>query len=258
MSELYAIVSDVDGVLHRSKKAIPGAAGFVRRLQKSGRPFLFLTNSPDHTPEQLVAELRKFGIQTRPENFYTSAQAIGAFVKCHSKKRTVYLMGSTAVKKELILAGAHFTDRHPEFVIVTSGGDYEREGIDKAVELVCGGSNLITANREHAGLTETGIKAGCGALIAPIETATRCSAYVVGKPNHLMIRGMEERLGVDPANSFMIGDSLDTDIDVGMQAEMKTILVLSGMTSRKDLKRSPIQPDYVFENVGRIRLDELP
>jgi NagD protein len=128
----------------------------------------------------------------------------------------------------------------------------------RSIELVAHGAKFITASDEKKSLTENGIKAGCGAIIAPIESATGCKAYVVGKPNHLMIRNVEREFGINPLETLMIGDSLDTDIDVGEQAQMTTVLVLSGITSREQLKHSAYEPDYVFENVGCIKLGELP
>ena len=73
-----------------------------------------------------------------------------------------------------------------------------------------------------------------------------------------MIRNLERLHDWNPKECLMIGDSLDTDMDLGTQAGMKTVLVLSGVTSRADLKRSAIKPDYIFANVGEIDFDKLP
>jgi len=254
----FSIVSDLDGVLHRGEKVIPGARRFLSRLKASGRNFLFLTNSPDHSPAELHGRLAKLGLDIPAGRFYTSAQAMAAFVGDHSPHASVFLVGSRALREELERAGARFTTRKPRFVIVATGGAYGQDEINAAIKLVLGGANFVTVSDEALSPTETGVKAGCGALTAPIEKATGCRPFVVGKPNHLMIRQAERQFGIEPTRTLMIGDSLDTDIDVGVQAQMKTVLVLSGLTSREQLRLRPYQPDYVFDSVADIDLDKLP
>jgi NagD protein len=256
--ERYSVICDLDGVLHRASQAIPGAARFVKALKTSGRKYLFLTNSPDQSPLELRKSLQKFGIDIAESCFYTAAQGIADFLVCHAKCPRVFLVGSNALKEELKGRGMVLTDRRPDFVVFTSGGPYGLKEINQAVQLILKGAKFITANAERNALSEKGVRAGSGALIGPIERATHSKAYVIGKPNHFMIRAVEARLKIDPLRSIMIGDNLDTDINAGMQAQMKTILVLSGITTIEALERSPYKPDYVVKKIGDIRLEELP
>ncbi len=257
-SEPFCVLCDLDGVIHRGSRAIPGSKSFVDDLKRSGRKYVFLTNSPDHSPSALQRNLKEFGIDVAASHFYTSAQAIAAFLRLVSRHPRVYLVGSRALRNELKAGGAIFDDKNPEYVVVASGGRYGIKEIDKSIELISKGGRFITASREAASLTEKGIKAGCGALIAPIERATGHIAYAIGKPNHLMIRDVERLYGCDPKQTLMIGDNLDTDINLGRQADMKTVLVLSGITSRARAESSPYTPDYVFESVAEIDLRKLP
>jgi NagD protein len=245
-------------VLHRGSRVIPGARGFVERLKRSGRSFLFLTNSPDHSPRELRLKLKKLGIDIPAAHFYTSAQAIAAFVGSRSRHPHVYMVGSPALRDELKRVGAVFDEEKPEYVVVASGGRYGTGEIDKAIELVLNGGRFITASAEATSPGDKGPTSGCGALVAPVERATGRAAYTVGKPNHLMIRDVERLFGFDPKECLMIGDSLDTDIDLGIQAGMKTVLVLSGVTSSAEAKRCACKADYIFANVGEIDLNALP
>jgi NagD protein len=254
----FAVICDLDGVLHCGSHAVRGASGFVERLKRSGRPFLFLTNSPDHSPRELRRKLKKLGIDIPAARFYTSAQAIAAFIGSRSRRPHVYMVGSPALQDELKLAGAVLDEDKPEYVVVASGGRYGTDEIDKAIELILKGARFITASAEATSPGAKGPTSGCGALVAPVERATGRAAYAVGKPNHLMIRDIERLFGFDPKECLMIGDSLDTDIDLGIQAGMKTVLVLSGVTSAAEVKRCACKPDYVFANIGEIDLNVLP
>jgi NagD protein len=154
--------------------------------------------------------------------------------------------------------GAVFDDKKPDYVVVASGGRYGIEEIDKSIELILNGGRFVTASTEATSPSEKGPTSGCGALVAPIERATGQVAYAIGKPSHLMIRDVERLYGFNPKECLMIGDSLHTDMDLGIQAGMKTVLVLSGVTSAAQVKRCACKPDYVYANVGDINLNELP
>ena len=99
---------------------------------------------------------------------------------------------------------------------------------------------------------EGGIAPATGALISPIEMTSGKKAYFVGKPNPLMMRHAQKRLGVHSEDTVIIGDRMDTDIIAGIEAQMDTVLVLSGVTSREDLHKYPYRPTYVLDGVGDI------
>ena len=92
----------------------------------------------------------------------------------------------------------------------------------------------------------------CRALIAPIEMATGQNAYFIGKPNPLMMRTGLKLLGVHSQDAAIIGDRMDTDIVAGIESGLDTLLVLSGVTSRKEMERFPYRPRLVLSGVGEI------
>jgi ribonucleotide monophosphatase NagD (HAD superfamily) len=50
----------------------------------------------------------------------------------------------------------------------------------------------------------------------------------------------------------MVGDRLSTDISGAKAAGLSTILLLSGISSRKDILESGIKPDYVFADINEL------
>ena len=51
---------------------------------------------------------------------------------------------------------------------------------------------------------------------------------------------------------MLIGDRMDTDIIAGIETEIDTVLVLSGVTTLADLEKFPYCPKYIMKDVGGI------
>ena len=93
--------------------------------------------------------------------------------------------------------------------------------------------------------------------MALLEKATGIKAFSVGKPSPVMMRAARKELGLEAADTTMIGDTMDTDILGGVQMGYRTILVLSGSTSRDDLKDFAYRPDLVVDSIADL-LDPSP
>ena len=74
--------------------------------------------------------------------------------------------------------------------------------------------------------------------------------YFVGKPNPLMLWTALGILQTGPAEAFMVGDRMDTDIIAGTEAGMKTILVLSGVTTPGADRNLPLPPHPYLRRCG--------
>ena len=135
-------------------------------------------------------------------------------------------------------------------MVVGETSAYNYAVILKAVELINKGAKLIATNSDLTGPSEQGIIPACRALIAPIELATGRQAYYIGKPNPLMMRTGLKRLGVHSEDAVMIGERMDTDIIAGVETGLETVLVLSGVSTRENIKRFSYQPHYIVNGVG--------
>ena len=143
-------------------------------------------------------------------------------------------------------------DVNPDYVVIGETRTYNFEKIEKAIELVNKGAKLIGANPDIVGVTEKGIMPATGSLIAPIEIATGKKAYFVGKPNPLMLRHGLRLLDCHSADIAFIGDRMDTDIIAGIESNIDTVLVLTGVTKLSDIDLFPYRPKYVLNGVGDI------
>lgn len=245
-------VVDMDGVIYHGHRLIPGAVEFVERLKAGGHKFLFLTNNSQWTPRDLRHRLEGIGISVEESAFHTSALATAEFLKQQMPGGTAYVIGGAGLTNALYEAGYTLTERDPDYVVVGDTRSYDYEKIERAVRLVLNGARFVATNLDVSGPSEDGLQPACGALVAPIELATGRKPYFVGKPNPLMMRTALRKLGAHSGEAFMVGDRMDTDIVVGTEAGMRTILVLSGVSTRETIEAYPYRPTHVYEDVGHI------
>ena len=143
-------------------------------------------------------------------------------------------------------------DINPDYVVVGETRTYNFEKIEKAIELVNKGAKLIGTNPDITGPTEKGIMPATGSLIAPIEIATGKRAYFVGKPNPLMLRHGLKKIDCHSEEIAFIGDRMDTDIIAGIESNVDTVLVLTGVTATADIDKFPYRPKYILDSVADI------
>ncbi len=245
-------ICDMDGVIYHGNKILDGVKEFVNWMINNDKKFVFLTNSPERTPHELSMKLERMGLKVSPEHFYTSALATAEFLSDQMENSTAYVIGEAALSKALYDKKIYMNDVNPDYVVIGETRSYNFEKIEKAIELVNKGAKLIGANPDTIGVTEKGVMPATGSLIAPIEIATGKKAYFVGKPNPLMLRHGLRLLDCHSADIAFIGDRMDTDIIAGIESNIDTILVLTGVTKKSDIDLFPYRPKYVLNSVADI------
>ena len=253
--EKEGFICDMDGVIYHGNKILDGVREFVTWLIDNNKKFVFLTNSPEKTPQELSMKLERMGLSVSADHFYTSAMATAEFLHTQAPGCTAYVIGEAALAKALYDHQIYMNDVNPDYVVVGETRTYSFEKIEKAIALVNKGAKLIGANPDTVGVTERGIMPATGCLVAPIEIATGKKAYFVGKPNPLMLRHGLRMLGCHSADIAFIGDRMDTDIIAGIESNVDTVLVLSGVTAKEDINNFPYRPKYVLSGVGDIVKD---
>ena len=243
-------ICDMDGVIYHGNKILNGVTEFINWMQNNDKKFVFLTNSSERTPHELSMKLERMGLHISADHFYTSAMATAEFLHSQKPESTAYVIGEAALTKALYDHGIYMNDVNPDYVVVGETSTYSFEKIQTAINLVLKGAKLIGTNPDITGPVENGINPATGALIAPIEIATGKKAYFVGKPNPLMLRHGLKKLNCHSQDIAFIGDRMDTDIIAGIESNIDTVLVLSGVTSMEDISDFPYCPRYIVPGVG--------
>ncbi|HEX5562696.1 MAG TPA: HAD-IIA family hydrolase [Nocardioidaceae bacterium] len=247
-----AWLSDMDGVLVHEEEPIPGAAEFVGRLRATGRPFLLLTNNSIFTPRDLKARLHRSGIDVPEDAIWTSALATAQFLDGQRPEGTAYVIGEAGLTTALHEIGYVMTEREPDYVVLGETRTYSFEAITTAIRLIEKGARFIATNPDVSGPSMHGPIPATGSVAALVTAATGVAPYFVGKPNPLMMRSALNRIDAHSETTVMVGDRMDTDMVAGLEAGLRTVLVLTGSTRREQVERFPYRPTRVVDSVADV------
>src|SRR5688500_12805011 len=247
------LLIDMDGVIYGGDIMIPGADAFIAKLVKEKIPFTFMTNNSQRTPLESVRKLKKLGITVTEEHVYSSAMATAKFLASQSTRGTAYVLGEGGLLSSLHDNGITLVDNDPDFVVLGEGRNFTLEMVQRAVDMILAGAKFIATNRDPSPKKKGWNNLGIAATAAMIEEATGIKAFVVGKSGPVMMRSARKALGLETAETTVIGDTMDTDIQGGVQMGYKTILVLSGITKLEELAHYAFKPDMIVGSVKDIQ-----
>jgi NagD protein len=254
--EIASWLMDMDGVLVHEESAIPGADRFLARMRELELPFLVLTNNSIYTPRDLSARLRASGLEVPEESIWTSALATARFLQEQRPGGSAFVIGESGLTTALHEAGYTLTERNPDYVVLGETRVYSFGRITQGIRLIAGGARFIATNPDATGPTPDGPLPATGSVAALISRATGVAPYFVGKPNPLMMRTALNTLDAHSESTAMIGDRMDTDVVSGLEAGLRTFLVLSGVTTRGEAERFPYRASRIVDSVADL-VDEL-
>jgi glycerol 3-phosphatase-2 len=246
-----AFLFDLDGVLYRGDEPVPGAAETVAALRALGKGIAFVTNNSARTPEAVVARLRSVGIAADVGEVETSALTTAALL-AERRVPDAFVIGGEGIRRALAEAGVTALDGDPRTagaVVVGFDPEVDYAKLRRASLLVQAGVPLIATNPDASFPAGNGERwPGAGALVAAVETTTGTRAEVIGKPNAPILRAALTRAG--GGRPLMIGDRLDTDIAGAVTMGWPSFLVLTGISSRDDVRAFGFAPTYIWSDLS--------
>lgn len=267
---------DMDGTVYLGTKWIDGAMDFLKKVEETGRKYVFLTNNSSKGPLDYVKKLGGMGLEVDTDKIITSGDATIAFLKKHYPGKRVYLLGNSLLHKQFEDAGIELVEEDvklaADFAAAKTACDTSTD-FDKAAEVVVTAFDTeldyrkmcIVCDYVRAGLpyisthpdfncpTENGLIPDSGAIMAFIEASTgRRPDEIIGKPGAGIAQFLLDKTGAKPDEIAMVGDRLYTDVATGVNNGLTGILVLSGEAGMADVETSDVTPHLIFDSVKDI------
>jgi len=246
---------DMDGTLYLGNRLYDFTKELLATIKSQNRRYLFMTNNSSKSVADYIKKLEKLGIAATREDFITSSQATAYYLHKHHESQKLYVCGTNSLKEELGREGFTVTETADEAECIVMGFDTEltfKKLEDVSRLLRTREIPYIATNPDLVCPTEFGSVPDCGSVCQMIENATGKRPVVIGKPAPLMPQLAMERLGYSKEETCVVGDRIYTDIKSGLNADITTILVMSGETTREILEASNDKPHLVLEDAGEI------
>jgi len=256
--ELYdAYVFDLDGTVVLGEALLPTVAETIGKLRALRRRTLFLTNNPTSTPAEYALALTALGVPAVPDDIVTSALVLVDHLRTTSPAARLMVIGEAALIRTLEEGGFEIvTDpRRTDVLIASFDRSFDYAKLQAAFDAVRAGARFLATNGDRYRPTPEGGQPDAAAVIAAIEASSgrRCE-QIVGKPSALTSRFLLDRLKLPSDRCLLVGDRLETDIAMALQAGMAAALVLTGATTRAAASTSCIVPTYILDRL----IDVLP
>ncbi|WP_137283546.1 HAD-IIA family hydrolase [Halorussus salinisoli] len=248
-------ILDLDGTVYRGDALLPGADDGIATLRERGVSVLFVSNKAIERRERYAETLGRLGVPCEPADVVTSATVTADFLARNHPERVCYVVGEEPLRDQLRDVGLAVTDNPDETTAIVASMDREFDyaALSDALDAMDDETVFVATNPDRTCPVADGEIPDAAGMVGAIEGVTgRELDRVMGKPSETMLNTAMDKLDLDPAECLLVGDRLETDVEMGNRAGMTTVLVLTGVTDRTDLDGASTRPDYVIDSLGAI------
>lgn len=280
------VLTDCDGVLWLLNNTLPGATEVMNGFKADNKKVFFVTNNSTKSHTQFLEKFHSLGFQASANEIVSTSFLAAKYVKANlDPAKRVYVIGSPAIACELdALNVKHFGVGEdylktpvPTFVeniklesdvgAVLVGFDehFSYPKLFQAASYLKDPNVLFVATNTDESFPVAGtnlVMPGTGSLVCAVKTCAGREPFVVGKPSSYICNVLMESNKIDPSRTIMIGDRCNTDILLGKRCGFKTLLVLTGVNSQKDVeewsksddpKLQELVPDFYAQGINSLK-----
>ena len=256
IKDVNCFLLDMDGTIYLGNNLIDGVKEFLEELEAQNKRYIFMTNNSSKSKTTYVEKLKKLGINCDIDNIFTSGEATAIYLTEDKPNPKVFLLGTKDLEDEFVNHGiilVNDTDEKPDFVVLGFDTTLTYNKIWKACDYLREGVSYIATHPDLNCPLEGGkYMPDTGSMIKMIEASTGKLPYIIGKPNKCIVESISKKFNIEKHHMAMVGDRLYTDVMLGVNSDITSVLVLSGETTMHDLEKSNVNPTYVFNSVKDI------
>jgi len=241
------------------KKPILEAVEAVKELRTYGKKVLFVTNNSTRSRKDYEKRLRNLGLKVSIEEIMNSGYATALLLKERYGGGKAYVVGEKGLIGELegqgllVIHKDECWENGADFVVVGMDRSFDYWKIATAMRAIRQGALFIATNADKTFPSEKGLLPGAGTMVAAISTASgKEPDIVVGKPSRHIFEMAIRKLNLRKEETLVIGDRIDTDIEGAHKAGIKSLLILTGVTSREEVEKSKIKPDFILNSMKEL------
>ncbi len=253
LKDIRLFVLDMDGTFYLGNQMIPGSMEFLKKVRETGRNYMFFTNNSSKTSANYIEKLGKMGCTIESRDIMTSGDVTIEYLNTHYRGKSVYLMGTKALKESFVQAGIRLVEHEqPDVAVAAFDMELTYDKLMRMCDYVRNGAVFLATHLDINCPTETGFIPDCGAFCAAISLSTGREPKYLGKPYAETVEMILHRTGLAREEIAFVGDRLYTDVATGVNNGAKGLLVLSGETKLSDVEKSSVKPDGIYADLKEI------
>jgi len=258
LSNIKALILDMDGVLWRDSVPIGDLPAIFARIRERGLKVALATNNATRTIDEHLEKLSGFGVELEPWQIISSAVAAANVLnRRFPDGGAVFVVGENGIRRALEERGFQpIADPDDETMPVAVVSSFDRSvtygKLSRATLHIRAGAPFYGTNPDKTFPTPQGLVPGAGSILAAIEAATSIEPIIIGKPEPDMMYMALKRLGTKPEKTMVVGDRLETDIAAGQAAGCQTALVLSGVSTKEQGEKWKPSPDAMVDDLSEL------
>lgn len=252
LSKVKYFIIDMDGTFYLGDNLIEGSLDFLKAVKENGRDFMFFTNNSSNNKTVCAERLKKLGCDIEKEKIILSTDVSIDYIEKNYPGKTVYLLGNERLTAEFEKSSIKLVDDNPDIVVLGFDTTLTYEKIRKAAMFIANGCTYIATHPDFNCPTADGFMPDTGSMIELFYASTNKRPQVLGKPMTPTVDYVTDLLGCNRDEIAFIGDRLETDIKIGCDHNITSILVFSGVTSEEDYTVSDIKATIAVERLEKL------
>jgi len=246
-------IIDLDGTMYRGNTNIDGAREFIDYLHLKNLPYIFLTNNATRTKKQAKEHMLNLGFKDiKEEDFFTSAMATAQYIAKNYTEKKCFIVGESGLEEAMKECNLELVQENANFVVVGLDRNATYKKYSEALHNILAGAKFIATNPDRLLANNGTFDIGNGAVIDMLEYASGVEAVKVGKPYQTILNILLEEKKLKKEDIILLGDNLETDIKLGYDAKIETIMVCSGVHTEKDIERLKVYPTKIVKNLREL------
>lgn len=252
LKKIKCFILDLDGTVYLGNKILDGSIEFLNILEKSNIKFKFFTNNSSKNAKVYIDKITNMGYNVKNNMMMISNEVIIDHIKKELSNKKVFILGNEYLRNDFINSNIDVVEENADVVVVGFDTSLVYENVSKACDFIRNGATFLGVNPDFNCPMENGFIPDCGSICAMITASTGKEPVFFGKPSQYTLKYILNDMGLKEEEIAFVGDRLYTDIAMGKDNDLVTILVLSGETKIEDLKESNIQPTLIFNSLKEL------
>lgn len=220
---IEAVLFDLSGVLYIDDAVLPGALESIGKLNKTGIPTRYVTNTTRSPRKAILRKLENMGFNISGDDLFTAPIATYTYLSANN------LSPFLLVHPDLEQDFADLVSGKPNAVVLGDAAQgFSYDNLNKAFRLLMEGAPLIAMGKNQYFREANELSLDMGPFVAALEFAANIEAIITGKPAKAFFDTAVSSLGCQSKNVVVIGDDVKSDVIGGLESGLQGILVKTG------------------------------